>query len=319
MEIPKECVRHGIIAGLLGGTAVIVFFLLYDIIQGEPFATPTYLASALLDQDGLEVGPFLLIAYTLLHYVVFAVLGAGAAVLFEWASIPRNLFVGAVFGLLVCSLIFYPSLIISGTDVLAAPAWPAVLAGNVLAGLVLITYLRWVSQAPGVTGVMAQLQTHKTLREGLVAGLVGALSVALWFLVADALAREPFFTPGALGSILLLGAGGPEDVQITLETVLGYTLLHFAAFTVVGVVMSGIVTQIERFPPLIFALLLLFVVFETFFVVMVAMLGSWMVEALEWWVVLLGNLFAAITMGVYLWRAHPVLRDELTSDALWAE
>ncbi|MEE9245757.1 MAG: hypothetical protein V3U63_06100, partial [Gemmatimonadota bacterium] len=68
-----------------------------------------------------------------------------------------------------------------------------------------------------------------------------------------------------------------------------------------------------------FALLLLFVVFETFFIVMVAMLGSWMVEALEWWVVLLGNLFAATTMGVYLWRAHPVLRDELTSDALWAE
>lgn len=319
MEIPKRTVRYGVVAGLLGGTALIVFFFFYDLIQGELFRTPTYLSAALLDQDGLEPGWFLLLAYTLLHYMVFAVLGAAAAVLFEWAAIPRNLFVGAAFGLFICSLIFYPALLITGSDVLAAPAWPSVLAGNVLAGLVIVTYLRWVSDQPGFTGILAQLQAHKMLREGLVAGLIGAFAVAIWFLVADMMVREAFFTPGALGSILFLGAQGPQDVVISSGTVVGYTLVHFAAFIVFGTIMSGIVTQIERFPPLVFALLLLFVVFETFFIVMVAMLGSWMVEALEWWVVLFGNLFAAGVMGFYLWRAHPVLREELTSEALWAE
>jgi len=319
MEIPRKTVRYGIIAGLLGGTALIIFFFFYDLAQGELFRTPMYLSGAVLDRDGFEPGWFHLLAYTLLHYVVFAILGASAAMLFEWAAIPKNLFVGATFGLFICSLIFYPALIMTGSDILAAPAWPAVLAGNVLAGLVIITYLRLVSDQPGITGFMAQLQAHKMLREGLVAGLIGAFAVAIWFLVADTLGRQPFFTPGALGSILFLGAQGPGDVVISAGTVIGYTLVHFAAFIVFGTIMSGIVTQIERFPPLVFALLLLFVVFETFFIVMVAMLGSWMVEVLEWWVVLFGNLFAAIAMGGYLWRAHPVLREELTSDSLWAE
>ena len=319
MEIPKKTIRDGVIAGLLGGTAVVVFFFFYDLAQGELFRTPAYLSGALLDRDGFDPGWFHLLAYTLLHYVVFAVLGAAAAVLFEWAGIPRNLFVGAAFGLFICSLIFYPALIVTGSDILAAPAWPAVLAGNLLAGLVIVTYMRLVSDQPGITGFLAQLRANRMLREGLIAGLIGALAVAVWFLVADTLGREPFFTPGALGSILFLGAKGPADVMISSGTVIGYTLVHFAAFAVFGTIMSGIVTQIERFPPLAFALLLLFVVFETFFIVMVAMLGSWMVEALEWWVVLFGNLFAAVLMGGYLWRSHPVLREELTSDALWAE
>lgn len=319
MEISKDTVRNGIVAGLLGGTALIILFFFFDLAQGELFHTPVYLSGALLDRDGFEPGWFHLLAFTLLHYVVFAILGAGAAVLFEWATVPKNLFVGAAFGLFICSLIFYPALIITGSDILAAPAWPAVLSGNVLAGLVIVTYLRLVSDQPGVTGFLAQLKANKMLREGLIAGLIGASAVAIWFLVADILARQPFFTPGALGSILFLGAQGPEGVVISAGTVSGYTLVHFAAFIVLGTIMSGIVTQIERFPPLAFALLLLFVVFETFFIVMVAMLGSWMVEALEWWVVLLGNLFAAVVMGGYLWRAHPVLREELTTDALWAE
>ena len=315
--IPRACIRQGLIAGLLGGTALIVFFFIYDLVQGEPLRTPTYLASALLVRGGVEPGVIHLVGYTLLHFLVFALLGAVASVLFEWAAVPRNLLVGAAFGLFTCSLIFYPALIITGSDVLQAPAWPAVLAGNVLAGIVIVGYLRWASGAPGVTGLRAPAQARKILREGAIAGLIGASAVALWFLVADALARQPFFTPGALGSILFLGAQGPGDVVISAGTVIGYTLVHFAAFILVGTVMSGIVTQIERFPPLIFGLLLLLVVFQTFIVVMVAMLGGWMADAVEWWVMLLGNVFASITMGGYLWRAHPVLREELTSDALW--
>lgn len=319
MEASSRTVRQGIIAGLLAGTALLIFFLLYDLVRGDPFRTQTYLAAALLDQRGLEPGGYLLLAYTLLHYTVFAVLGAAAAALFDWAGVPRNLFVGAAFGLFICSLIFYPALLITGSDVLAAPAWPAVLAGNVLAGLVLVGYLRWRDGVPRDADEAARQQARKVLREGLVAGLIGAGAVAAWFLVADIVARQPFFTPGALGSILFRGAQEAGDVVISAGTVVGYTLMHLAAFVAIGTVMSGIVRQIERFPPLAFALLLLFVVFETFFIVMVAMLGSWLVETLDWWVILFGNLFAAALMGGYLWRAHPVLREELASEAIWAE
>ena len=58
---------------------------------------------------------------------------------------------------------------------------------------------------------------RSALREGIVAGLIGAAVVALWFFVFDILRGRPFFTPGALGSALFLGsstAGGRSNESI---------------------------------------------------------------------------------------------------------
>jgi len=76
---------------------------------------------------------------------------------------------------------------------------------------------------------------------------------------------------------------------------------------------------VEKFPPLVFLLILMFVMFETFVIAMVAMLGVWLMDELAWWAILVGNILAAVSMGAYLWRAHPVLREKLRDDVLWAE
>ncbi len=60
-------------------------------------------------------------------------------------------------------------------------------------------------------------------------------------------------------------------------------------------------------------------VFETFFVFMAAMLGTWLMEELAWWSVLAGNLLGALVMGGYLWKAHPELQEKLRDEVLWAE
>lgn len=310
-------VTHGVVAGVLGGTVVVLFFFGLDVIQGDPFRTPAYLADAVLGNEGVRPGVGLIVAFTALHYVVFAVLGAGAVLLFQWSGLPQNLLLGAVYGLFVCSILFYASLLVTGARVLPADWWPAVLTGNLLAGLAMGGYLHWVGPHPGVSGIASQLRSHATFRQGLVAGLIGAGAVALWFLVVDLLAREAFWTPGALGSALLAGARSPEQVQITLGTVLGYSALHVAAFLLVGVVASGLVEQAERFPPFVFALLLLFVVFEVFFVGMAALMGAWVLEEIAWWSVMAGNLLAAAAMGGYLWRVHPTLREQLRAGAAW--
>lgn len=319
MKIETKSLGAGAVAGLLAATALILLFLFIDLAKGEPLATPTFLSGALLGQELPEATTLRIGLYTVAHYLAFVVLGMLAAMMFDTFKIPRNLTIGAAFGLFACSIVFYPALIITGTDILSAPAWQVVFFGNVLAGLVIVAYLHYASDEEGVTGLAELWRSHPVIRQGIVAGLIGAGLVAVWFLLVDMIAGRPLFTPGALGSAILHGAGGLTGVEISTATVLGYTLIHLAAFLLFGMIVSGLVTQAEKFPPLVFGLLILFVVFETFFIVMVAMLGTWLMEELAWWSVLAGNLLASASMGWYMWRVHPVLREEMTNEHLWAE
>jgi hypothetical protein len=43
-----------------------------------------------------------------------------------------------------------------------------------------------------------------------------------------------------------------------------------------------------------------------------------MLQELAWWSILIGNVLAAVTMGVYMWRAYPELAGRLRDDVLWA-
>lgn len=318
MSLGKREVRNGVVAGVLAGTVLVVLFYFYDLGLGEPLRTPAYLLGALIGRP-LEATVPVIAIYTVIHYAAWAGLGVVAVALVRWASLPRNVFIGAAYGLFACSLLFYGGLIVTGTDVLRAPAWPAVFFGNALAGLVMFTYLHWVSSEPGITGFTSFLQAHRLTRQGIVAGLIGGGAVAVWFLVIDTLLREPLFTPAALGTVLFRGGGGPENVVIAGDTVFGYTLVHFAAFILFGVILSGLTEEVERHPPLVFGLVILFVVFEVFFIAMVAVLGRWVLEALAWWSVLVGNLLAAVAMGTYLWKVHPALSSRLRDSVIWAE
>ena len=319
MRIDRQVIQRGAIAGFLAGLTLIVLFFVYDLLARTPLATPQFLASAVLGDAIPDPSPLRMALYTIAHLGVFTVLGVGAAMFFTAFEVPRNLTIGAAYGLFACSLVFYPALVVTGTDILAAPAWPAVFFGNVVAGLVMVGYLHWASDEEGVTGLWSLLRANPVVRQGIVAGLIGAVVVAVWFLVVDSIAGRPMFTPAALGSAIFHGAGGPPGVDISANTVVGYTFIHVAAFLLAGVLVSALVTQAERAPYLIFGMILLLVIFETFFIAMVAMLGTWLMEALAWWSVLVGNLLAAASMGGYMLKVHPKLRAKLREDKLWAE
>jgi hypothetical protein len=319
MSLSARAVRDGLAAGLLAGFVLAVLFYFYDLGQGAPLRTPTFLWGAILQRGEVEPTAGVLIGFTLVHFAVWAGLGLLARALIGWAGLPRNLFIGAAYGLFACSLVFYLGLIRAPVDqVLSAPGWPAVFFGNALAGVVMFTHLHWLGSEPGVTGMLDFLQAHRTTRLGITAGLIGAVAVALWFLIVDAIAREPFFTPAALGALLFRGGGGVEDVVIGVGPVLGYSFVHFTFFILFGVTLSGLTEQVRRFPPLVFGLLILFVVFEVFFIALVAILGRWFLQEMAWWSLLIGNLLAAVSMGVYMWRVHPELAGRLRDDVLWS-
>lgn len=161
----------------------------------------------------------------------------------------------------------------------------------------------------------ARASSHGVIREGLIAGLIGALAVAAWFFVLDLFAGQLLHTPAVLGSALFHGASTPSAVEFSGLTVGGYTVVHFAVFAVFGILVAALVTRAEESPPLLLGLVLLFVTFETLLLGMVAILAAWLLEVLAWWAIGVGNLIAAAAMAFYLWRAHPRLRQEIA----WAD
>lgn len=320
MSLPARTIRDGLIAGLLAGFVLAVLFYFYDLGQGSPLRTPAFLWGAIVNSAEVQPTTGIIVGYTVLHFLAWGVLGVLAAILIHWAGLPRNILIGAAYGLFACSFVFYLGLIRAPDQlVLSAPGWPAVFFGNALAGIVMFTHLHWVSTEPGVIGVVSFLKAHPVTRKGIVAGLLGAVVVAGWFLIIDTALREPFYTPAALATILFEGGGTPDSVVVSLTSVLGYSFVHFAFFVLFGVLLSGLVMQVEKFPPLAFGLLILFVVFEVFFIAMVAVLGRWILQELAWWSILVGNIFAALAMGFYMWKAHPGLAKRLTAEKLWAD
>lgn len=146
--------------------------------------------------------------------------------------------------------------------------------------------------------------------EGIVAGLLGAATVALWFLALDGVAGRPLHTPTLLGTALFRGGTGlasPETVPVSLEMVVLYTWVHALVFCVIGGVAARLLAVAERQPNAGFGILLLFVVLAFGFLVVALIFAEPILQALTWPAILGGNLLAAVAMGVYFWRRHPDL------------
>lgn len=146
------------------------------------------------------------------------------------------------------------------------------------------------------------------LREGITAGVLGALAVALWFVLVDVVAGRPLYTPALLGAIVA-GDGDPELVaeggrRLTFAAL--YTPIHFLVFSIFGVIVAALVRQAARVPSIAILLFLVFVAFEVAFAGAVAMLEQGVLGGLAWSQVLVGNLVAAAVMGAYLLRRHPL-------------
>ena len=147
-------------------------------------------------------------------------------------------------------------------------------------------------------------------QEGLIAGLVGAATVALWFLLVDAIQGRPLYTPTVLGSALFSrGAGAPwADALPNLEMVLMFTWVHGLAFIVIGGVTAQLLALAERQPNVGFGILMLFVFCEFAFIATAMVFAAPVLQALAWPAVLVANMLAATSMGCYFWLRHPNLR-----------
>ena len=156
-----------------------------------------------------------------------------------------------------------------------------------------------------------KLDAAQFYRDGMIAGVLGALTVALWFLIIDTLSGRPLWTPTVLGTVLFRGGGGlatPETLPVSAEMVLMFTWVHGLVFVVLGGIVSLLLDHAERHPSSGFGVLLLFVVLQFGFIAVATVFAAPVLRVLSSWSILVANLLAAAAMTAYFRWRHPGLR-----------
>jgi hypothetical protein len=140
--------------------------------------------------------------------------------------------------------------------------------------------------------------------DGAIAGLVGAATIAIWFLFMDAVTRLPLYTPSVLGEGFLLREPGlvlnPRE-QDSVKLTLMYSGVHGLVFIVLGVFAAYVFLIFTRKLHLVVMLIALFAVLELGFIGTAFILAKPVLDELAWPIVLTGNFLAAAGMASYLW------------------
>jgi hypothetical protein len=151
----------------------------------------------------------------------------------------------------------------------------------------------------------------RVYQDGIVAGGLAAVAVALWFLVFDTIRGQPLFTPSMLGTVLFsrgASLGSLESTPVSTDMVLMFTWVHGLVFAALGGIAAKLLAVAERAPQLGFGIILLFVIFEACFSMAAYLIAAPVLHALTWPAVVIANLLAAGVMAAYLWWRHPALR-----------
>lgn len=150
---------------------------------------------------------------------------------------------------------------------------------------------------------------HSVVREGLVAGTLGAVLVAAWYLVIDALAGRPLHTPNVLGRVFFQGdlaAGG----AVSPGVVAGFTAIHLIVFALLGIGLTFLVHLASRNLALRMGLWIGLVVAFFFSTGVIFALSVAAGERFPLWTVIGGSLVGVAAMGLYLGPRHPRLATD---------
>jgi len=151
--------------------------------------------------------------------------------------------------------------------------------------------------------------------DGFLSGVIGGLTVAIFFLVVDLVGGRPFFTPSLLGSVLFLGESVATVNAVDAPMVMAYTGLHFLLFVAVGMAAAFAVREFEVHPHVGVLLVILFVCFEASFIGISTALMPGVIGALGTTLVAIANLLSAAAMATYLLWRHPRAWKQL--DHVW--
>lgn len=128
---------RSVATGLVGAAAVAVWFLVVDVLRGQPLLTPAALGSALLGHTGgagtVAVTPGVVAFYTVVHLGLFTVAGFAFEVAADRLERAPSLWYLAVMAFIVLDAVFLPAAALLGMWILGTLSIWAVAVANLLA------------------------------------------------------------------------------------------------------------------------------------------------------------------------------------------
>jgi hypothetical protein len=137
----------------------------------------------------------------------------------------------------------------------------------------------------------------------LLSGALGSAAIALFFLAVDSFRGEPFFTPSLMGSVLFLGSSPIEVVGARIDMMAAYTIVHLAAFVLLGSATTWVWTRARGIPrhPLALSVLVL-AALSIGALGMDALIGPGLLSAIGALSLTGANVAASLVMGIFIHR-----------------
>jgi hypothetical protein len=141
--------------------------------------------------------------------------------------------------------------------------------------------------------------------DGVYGGLVGASTIALFFLIVDLVQGRPLWSPTVMGAALLEGIAPASVETIRLDMVAFYSIIHFATLFAFSAALGFVCRRsamVARHSLVIVALV--FVVLTGVVLVADALFMNGAVAVLGYGPVLIANALTGVSMAVFIKWAH---------------
>jgi hypothetical protein len=154
------------------------------------------------------------------------------------------------------------------------------------------------------------LMDKRTMQDGIVVGLIGYASVAVFYGAFDLLAaRGPLYTVDLLGKALFRGLRDPGVVMFPIRPDLTamslYNALHLVSALAIGLTVTSLAAYAERQASKSYGVLFVIVAGFVVTILGVGALTQPMRPVLPWWSIVLANSLATAMAGAYLLRQRP--------------
>lgn len=155
---------------------------------------------------------------------------------------------------------------------------------------------------------------NRTVRDGVVVGLIAYVAVAVFYAAFDVLAaRGTLHTVDLLGKAVFRGLRDPAVLQLPFQpdftAIFLYNALHLALSLAIGLVVASLVDQAEKHPERAYVSLFTIAAGFVVTILAVALLTKPIRPLLPTWSIVAANSCAVVLAGAYmLWKRPGVLR-----------
>jgi len=143
-ERQHNFIREGVISGVIGATAIVVWFLVVDTFAGHPLYTPQILGQGLANVLGktmMDSPTAQIIGYTIFHYALFVLVGIVLTVVIHQAHRTPGILAGLLLVVVAFELGFYMLTALFTQGPLGKLAWYQIFIANLLAAGSMFWYL----------------------------------------------------------------------------------------------------------------------------------------------------------------------------------